>query len=181
VGVAVMLVVLASGAVNLSAGPPWDVGAQLNDPLRGTWDTGRIRFDRVRASLAGGGYTEREIFFFLRQFGYSSAVGWRFDLTFSRNHGVATVIRTGWDPTRTATPIDGEHGRYQLLPNHRVAITSADRRFHKWREVFSYRISGKTIRLRVVGKTDPTRTKTELRLDKCVMYVMTAAPLKKIE
>ena len=176
-----MLVVLAAGAGKLSAGPPWDVGAQLNDPLRGTWDTGRIRFDRVRASLAGGGYSEREIFVFLRQIGYSSAVGWRFDLSFFRNHGVATVIRTGWDPTRTATPIDGEHGRYQLLPNRRLAITSVDPRFHKWREVFSYRITGKTIRLRVVSKTDQTRTKAEVRLDKCVMYLMAAAPLKKLE
>jgi hypothetical protein len=164
----------------VSAGPPWDLGAQQLDPLQGTWDTGRIPFDRVKASLSAGGYNDEEIFFFLRQFGLSDAISWRFDLTFYRDHGVPTVIRTGWDPTRGATPTDGEHARYRLLANNRVAITSVDHRLHKWREVFSYRIEGKKVRLRVVGTSDPTETKAELRLDKRLMYVMTAAPLRKV-
>ena len=79
----------------------------------------------------------------------------------------------------TATPVDGEHTRYRLLPNHRLAITSVDK-FRRYREVYSYRIVGRKLKLRVVSRTDPTKTRADLRLDKRIMYVMAAAPLRKI-
>ncbi len=153
---------------------------QLRDPLLGTWDTGLVSFDRVRAAMTAAGYTEPEIRFFLRDNGLRAATTWRLDLTFTREHGVPTVIRTGWDPALSATPIDGEHARYRLLPRRRIAITSADPKFQKWRELYSYRITGKRLRVKVIGETDPTLTKDELRLDRRGMYAMAAAPLKKI-
>jgi hypothetical protein len=153
---------------------------QSRDPLLGTWDTGRVSFDRVRAAMSAAGYTEPEIRFFLRDNGLRAATTWRLDLTFTREHGVPSVIRTGWDPALSATPVDGEHARYRLLPRRRIAITSADPKFHKWRELYSYRITGKRLRFRVIGETDPTLTKEELRLDRRGMYAMAAAPLKKI-
>lgn len=173
------LLTLVSGAA-ASGGASAAAIAPRADPLAGTWDTGRISFDRVRASLARAGYTGPEIRFFLRDLGIRSAAGWRLDLTFFRQRGAASLIRTGWSPELTATPVDGEHGKYRLLPRHRLAITSADPKFHRWRELYSYRITGRTLRLRVIGETDPTLTRADLRLDMRKMYVMTAAPLKKI-
>jgi hypothetical protein len=177
---AMMLAVLAAGVAGVPARSSGNAGAEVRDPLRGTWDTGRIRFDRVKAALTEGGYTEPEIEVFLRQFGLRSTTSWRFDVTFYRDSGLPSVIRTAWDPARTATPTDGEHGRYRLLPRHRVAITSVDPRFRKSREVFSYRVNGRTLTLHVVGKSDPSLTRTELRLDMRFMYLMAAAPLRKI-
>jgi hypothetical protein len=174
-----LLVVLAGGADDGAATPPWDLGAHTPDPLLGTWDTGRISFDRVTAALRAAGYNEQEISFFQRQYGLKGATSWRFDLTFFRQRGLPTLVRMGWDPTRTATPIDGEHVRYTLLPKHRIAIRSVDK-FRTYREVYSYGISGRKLKLRVVSRTDPTKTKYDLRLDKRVMYVMAAAPLRKI-
>lgn len=169
-----------SGAA--ASGGPSSAGlaARATDSLVGTWDTGRISFDRVRASLDRAGYTEPEIRFFLRDLGIRSAASWRLDLTFFRQRGAAALIRTGWSPEQTATPVDGEHGRYRLLSRHRLAITSADPKFHRWRELYSYRITGKMLRLRVIGETDPTLKKADLRLDMRKMYVMAAAPLEKI-
>lgn len=172
---------LVSGAAAAPGGaPPAGIAARAPDPLLGTWDTGRISFDRVRASLDRAGYTEPEIRFFLRDLGIRSAASWRLDLTFYRQRGAASLIRTGWSPEQTATPVDGEHGRYRLLSRRRLAITSADPKFHSWRELYSYRITGKTLRLRVIGEADPTLKKADLRLDMRKMYVMTAAPFKKI-
>lgn len=170
---------LARGAGDSGATPPWDLGAHARDPLLGTWDTGRISFDRVTAALRAAGYNEQEISFFQRQFGLRSASSWRFDVTFLRQRGLPTLVRMGWDPAITATPIDGEHGRYRLLANHRLAITSVDK-FRRYREVYSYRIVGRKLKLRVVSRTDPTKSKADLRLDKRLMYVMAAAPLRKI-
>jgi hypothetical protein len=174
-----LLVVLARGVGEGGATPSWDLGAHTRDPLLGTWDTGRISFDRVTKALTAAGYNEQEISFFQRQYGLRGATSWRFDLTFYRNRGLPTLVRMGWDPTRTATPIDGEHTRYRLLPNHRLAITSVDT-FRRYREVYSYRIVGRKLKLRVVSRTDPSKTKADLRLDKRVMYVMAAAPLRRI-
>src|SRR5262249_3329979 len=119
---AVITVLLALTAGTASdragAGPEANRGGQIHDPLLGTWDTGRIRFDRVRASLNAAGYTEAEVRTFLGDAGLDNAVTWRFDLTFYREHGVASLIRTGWDPELTAMPSDGEHVRYRLLPKH---------------------------------------------------------------
>jgi hypothetical protein len=174
------LLTLVSGAAASSGAPPAGIAAHAADPLLGTWDTGRISFDRVRASLDHAGYTEPEIRYFLRDLGIRSAASWRLDLTFYRQRGVAALIRTGWSPEQTATPVDGEHGRYRLLSRHRLAITSADPKFNRWRELYSYKITGKTLRLRVIGETDPTLDKADLRLDMRKMYVMAAAALKKI-
>jgi len=174
-----LLVVLARGAAGVGATPPWDLGAHARDPLLGTWDTGRISFDLVTKALAAAGYNEQEISFFQRQYGLRSAASWRFDLTFFRQRGLPTLVRMGWDPAITATPVDGEHTRYRLLPSHRLAITSVDK-FRRYREVYSYRIVGRKLKLRVVSRTDPTKTRADLRLDKRIMYVMAAAPLRKI-
>jgi hypothetical protein len=174
-----LLVVLAHGPDDGAATPPWDLGAHAGDPLLGTWDTGRISFDRVTAALRAADYNEQEISFFQRQYGLRSASSWRFDLTFYRQRGLPTLVRMGWDPMIAATPVDGEHTRYRLLPNHRLAITSVDK-FRRYREVYSYRIVGRKLKLRVVSRTDPTKTKADLRLDKRVMYVMAAAPLRKV-
>jgi hypothetical protein len=179
--VAVVLLVSAGAAAKVSLGAPRaERGHRVTDHLLGTWDTGRISFDRIRASLAAAGYTDPEIWFFMREFGLRGAASWRFDLTFYRQDGVGSVIRTGWDPEASAMPADGEHARYRLLPRHRIAIMSTDPKFHRWREVYSYRVTGRRLRFRVVGETDPTQTRAELRLDKLGMYVMAAAPLKKI-
>jgi hypothetical protein len=181
VAAAVVLFVFAGGAAKVSSGAPREErGHRVRDSLLGTWDTGRISFDRVNASLMAAGYGDAEIRFFLRDFGLRSATSWRFDLTFYRQQGARSLIRTGWDPETSATPTDGEHARYRLLPKHRIAITSADPKFHRWREVYSYRITGRTLNFRVVGETDPTLTRAELRLDRRGMYVMAAAPLKRI-
>jgi hypothetical protein len=179
-GLVAGLAVLAGGAGKVAATPPWDLGAHQRDPLLGSWDTGRIRFDRVIATLSRAGYSDPEIRVFLRQFGLGGAVYWRFDVTFYRDRrGAPSLIRMGWDPTLVATPVDGEHGHYRVLAGRRVAITSADR-FRRYREIFSYSIKGKTLKFRVVAKTDPTLTKDQLRLQKGLMYVMSAAPFKKI-
>jgi hypothetical protein len=174
-----LLVVLACGTADGGATPPWDLGAHARDPLLGTWDTGRISFDRVTKALAAAGYNEQEISFFQRQYGLRSATSWRFDLTFFRQRGLPTLVRMGWDPAIAATPVDGEHTRYRLLPNRRLEITSVDK-FRRYREVYSYRIVGRKLKLRVVGRTDPTKTRADLRLDKRIMYTMAAAPLRKI-
>lgn len=176
----VLLTIVSVAAAASAGAPSAEIAARPADPLMGTWDTGRISFDRVRASLDRAGYTEFEIRYFLRDLGIRSAASWRLDLTFYRQRGAAALIRTGWSPEQTATPVDGEHGRYRLLSRHRLAITSADPKFHKWRELYSYKITGKTLRLRVIGETDPTLNKADLRLDMRKMYVVTAAPLKKI-
>jgi hypothetical protein len=174
-----LLVVLVHGPADGGATPPWDLGAHASDPLLGTWDTGRISFDRVTRALSAAGYNEQEISFFQRQYGLRSASSWRFDLTFYRKRGLPTLVRMGWDPAITATPVDGEHNRYRLLPNHRLALTSVDK-FRRYREVYSYSISGRRLKLRVVSRTDPTKSRADLRLDKRIMYVMAAAPLRKI-
>jgi len=175
-----MLFVFTGATAKVSLGAPREErGHRVRDPLVGTWDTGRISFDRIKASLASAGYTDPEIWFFMRDFGLS-ATSWRFDLTFYRPGGVGSLIRTGWNPETSAMPTDGEHARYRLLPKRRIAITSTDPKFHRWREVYSYRVTGRTVRFRVVGETDPSLTKAQLRLDKRGMYVMAAAPLKKI-
>ncbi len=178
---AVVLFAVAAAAATVSSGAPREErGHRVRDPLLGTWDTGRISFDRIKASLTAAGYTDPEIWFFMRDFGLRGAAGWRFDLTFYHQDGFRSLIRTGWDPETSAMPTDGEHARYRLLPKHRIAIMSTDPKFHRWREVYSYRITGRTLRFRVVGETDPTLTRAELRLDRRGMYVMAGAPLKKV-
>jgi hypothetical protein len=180
VGGAVVLAALAVGAANVSANPPVDAPARLEDPLRGTWDTGRVSMDRVRRVMASHGYTGGEVDQFWRRFSLQRAASWQFNFRFYRKRGVPYVTKTGWNPDRGGQPLNGDSGPYHLLPKQRLSITDAKSSLHQYREVFAYRIVGRTLTLRVVSETDPTLTKKELRLDMLFMYAGAAAPLRRV-
>jgi hypothetical protein len=149
-----------------------------SDPLLGTWDTGPFPIARVRAAAVGAGYTKAEVARFFNDVGMGSAKTVEVRLRFYRYRGLPYVEGTGWDPTK-GKPSGGDHGPYKLLANNRLAITSADPKIHKYRQVYTWRVSGQTLTLRVVGSTDPNLTPARLRLESVSLYFQAAAPFKK--
>ena len=75
-------------------------------------------------------------------------------------------------------PSDGDFGPYHLLSHNRIAITSEDLRKHS-RDVYWYRIEGKTLILHALSETDPSVTPAALRLDSVHRYFFSAAPLHR--
>ena len=90
------------------------------------------------------------------------------------------IIDRYWDPTTGPKPIDDAHGPYELLPKHRIAVTSADPDINKYREVYSYRVDGDRLTMHVVGLTDPSITAKQLRLYRQFLAAETAVPLKRV-
>jgi hypothetical protein len=180
VGGAVVLVALAIGAADVPANPPVDVPARLEDPLRGTWDTGHVSMDRVRRVMMTNGYTMVEVNEFWRRFGLQRAASWQFNFRFYRKRGVPYVTKSGWNPDRGGQPLNGDSGPYHLLPKQRFSITDQKSSTHRYREVYAYRLGRRALTLRVISETDPTLTKKELRLDMLFMYAASAAPLKRV-
>jgi hypothetical protein len=180
VGGAAVLAALAAGAANVPANPPVDVPARISDPLRGTWDTGRISMDRVRRVMAANGYNPVEVDEFWRRFGLQRAASWEFNFRFYRKHGVPYVTKTGWNPDRGGQPLNGDSGPYHVLSKQRFSITDQKSSTHRYREVYAYRFGRRTLTLRVISETDPTLSKKELRLDMLFMYAASAAPLKRL-
>jgi hypothetical protein len=172
---------MAAALVALTAGLG-RADAVARDPLRGHWDTGKLAMRDVRAAVIAAGYTNAEFDGFLRRIGRRNATAWETNLVFYRvvrENDAPYVKITGWDPTRSSMPRDGDHGPYRLLAGGRVAITSADPDENHYRDTYAYRVVGRTLSLRPVSHADPTRTKAVLRLEKILLYVVAAAPFRR--
>jgi hypothetical protein len=166
------------------APPPVEDSSQpsteSSDPLVGEWDSGPVPISKIRSSIVAAGYADADVDKVLRYVDWTDAKRLRFNLKFYREGDRPFVVKTGWDPAAGPMPQDGDHGPYELLPKHRIAITSADPDIHKGREVSSYRVEGDRLTLRVLRLTDPGVTASQRRLDKLVLFASTAAPLRRV-
>jgi hypothetical protein len=175
------ILALAGGGVSAGATDA-STTAGAADPLKGQWDTGKIAMSRVRAAVKAAGYSNADFDGFLKVIGQRTAKSWETNLVFYRvvREGDAPYVKvTGWDPTKSAMPRDGDHGPYKLLSNHRVLITSADPQTNHDRDTYSFRVSGSTLTLRALTHVDPTVSKAEQRLEKILLYVIAAAPFTR--
>ena len=172
-----MIVSPEDGGTSAAAAPK--VVAPAPDPLVGDWDSGPVPMGRIRAAIRAAGYSHDEIAAFLREFGLEDADDYEFRLTFYREGDEPYVVQRGWSPSQGAPPVDGDHGPYRLLPPDRLEITSADPDVNRYRTVFRYRITGKSLRLRVAEATNPDASPEQLRLDNGLLYALAAAPLQR--
>ena len=165
------------------APPPAEDSSQpsteSSDPLVGEWDSGPVPISKVRAAVVVVD-PDAEIEQLLRFVGVAGAKSLEFNRRFYREGGEPFIMDSVWDPSAGPIPTDASHGPYDLRPKHRVAITSADPDSHKYREVYSYRVDGDRLTMRVVKLTDPSITAKQLRLDKQYLAAATAAPLKRV-
>jgi hypothetical protein len=177
--VAVTIAISASGLARVGAAATLQQsGAAARDPLQGEWETAKIPMSRIRSAVRSAGYTSAEIKAFLKEFGLARAPALRFNFTFYRDNGAPFVEQRGWNASH-ALPADSDHGPYRLLPKHRIVITSAEPKIHKYRIVFSYTVRHKVLRLRLVSSTNPGLTKKRLRLENCWLYAQVAASFRK--
>jgi hypothetical protein len=117
-----------------------------SDPLLGTWDTGPIPVQKLRAALLSAGYTNANVTKMFHELGIVKAQEFR--LRFYRQGGAPFQLGNGWDPSQQRPgPNDGDHGPYKLLPNHRFVVSGVDPPTDKNRAVFSYSVTGKILRL----------------------------------
>jgi hypothetical protein len=148
------------------------------DPLFGTWDTGPIPVQKVRAALRSAGYSNAKITKMFHDFGIAKAQESR--LVFYRQGGAPFQLAQGWDPSKQPRPSDGNHGPYKLLPNHRFVVSGVDPPTDKNRLVFSYSVTGKILRLRLVSLTEPAFSAAALAFDRMAIRSQVAFPYRKI-
>jgi hypothetical protein len=153
--------------------------AEPSDPLVGEWDSGPVPISKVRAAVVAAD-ADADLDQLLRFIGVAGAKSLEFNRVFYREGDLPFIMDTVWDPTAGPKPTDASHGPYELLPKHRVAVTSADADIHKYREVYSYGVDGDRLTMRVVRLTDPSVTAKELRLGKQFLAAETAVPLKRV-
>jgi hypothetical protein len=151
--------------------------APVRDPLRGTWDSGQISVARIRTALEAAGYSDIEIEKYRQATGQGSITSLEFHFKFYRPNGRPVVVMYGFDPGQSWT-LRWQPRRYKLLSNHRVEMTSVDAAVRS-RYVFSYRVTGQTLVLRVITSTDPRFSKERVRFERQGLYEVTAAPFKK--
>jgi hypothetical protein len=149
-----------------------------SDPLVGKWDTGPIPAEKIRSALRAAGYSDARITKQFREFGIVKAQEFR--LVFYREHGAPFQLGQGWDPSKQSRPSDGDHGPYKLLPDHRFVVSGVDPPTDKNRAVFSYAITGKTLRLRLVSLTEPGFSATAVAFDRMATRALVAFSYHKI-
>jgi hypothetical protein len=145
--------------------------AAPKDPLKGKWLAAPVTITRLRALLLGAGYSPNEITQYIDASGRNSPLlkSFQYHLTFYRSNGRPLVIVWGNETAANRWNVHYDPRRYTLLPNHRVAFT-----WEKSRWVFSYRVKAKTLSLRAVTSTDPTKTPAEVRLGRQLLYEIAA-------
>lgn len=148
------------------------------DPLVGTWDTGPIPVQKLRAALRSAGYSSAKITRMFHDFGIAKAQESR--LVFYRQGGAPFRLGQGWDPSKQSRPSGGDHGPYKLLPNHRFVVSGVDPPTDKNRAVFSYSVTGKILRLRLVSLTEPAFSAADIAFDRMAIRSQVAFPFRKI-
>jgi hypothetical protein len=152
---------------------------RATDPLVGTWDTGPIPVQKLRAALRSAGYTNANVTKMFHEFGIVKAQEFR--LRFYRQGGAPFQLGNGWDPSQQQPgPNDGDHGPYKLLPNHRFVVSGVDPPTDKNRAVFSYSVTGKILRLRLVSLSEPAFSAAEVAFDRMAHRAQVAFPFRKI-
>jgi hypothetical protein len=154
------------------------IAGTASDPVRGTWDTGRIPASKLRAALRSAGYSNADVTKLFHEFGIVKAQESR--LVFYREGGVPFRLGQGWDPSKQARPTGGDHGPYKLLPNHRFVVSGVDPPTDKNRAVFSYKVTGKTLRLRLVSLSEPAFSAADVAFDRMAIRSQVAFPYRKI-
>lgn len=179
------LVVVALTSV-VSVGVPGTSAAAAPDPLVGTWDTGPIPIRKIRAVLVAARYKNSRITSFFKEFGVTKAM--EFKIAFYREKGVPFSYKKFWDPSQGAEPDDADHGPYRLLPNHRYVVRGVTPPTDRIREVFSYKVTGKRLKLTLVSNSQPpdgpigsSGFRFDLVRDMMVLRVQEAFPYKKVD
>jgi hypothetical protein len=133
---------------------------------------------KLRAAVRSAGYSSAKITKMFHDFGVAKASEFR--LVFYRQGGAPFQLGQGWDPSKQPGPSDGDHGPYKLLPNHRFVVSGVDPPTDKNRAVFSYSVTGKILRLRLVSLTEPAFSPAELAFDRMAARAQVAFPYRKI-
>jgi hypothetical protein len=153
--------------------------AEPSDPLVGEWDSGPLPISKITAAVVARD-ADADVHQLLRFIDLAGAKSLEFNRRFYREGDLPFIMDTVWDPTAGPKPNDAAHGPYELLPKNRIAVTSADPGIHKYREVYSYRVDGDRLTMRMVGLTDPSITAKQLRLYRQFLFAETAVPLKRV-
>ena len=169
---------VATVAAALFVGTAGAASHAAKDPLRGKWDSATITITRIRALLLGVGYSPNEIDDYVKLSGRNSPLlkTFQWHLVFYRSNGRPFVLVWGQETKANYWNAHYDPRRYTLLPNHRVAFTWA-----KSRWVFSYRVNGKTLSLREVTSTDPSKPAAQVRLDRELLFEIAAMPFHKMK
>jgi hypothetical protein len=148
------------------------------DPLVGTWDTGPVAASTLTNGLTADGYTSTQIKTLFQKFGIKGQFEWRLD--FYRQGTKPFQLQVGWDPTgHPNAPGGGDHGPYQLLANHRFVVSGADPPTNRNRALWSYRLGGKMLHLRLVHLSEPAFSATAVVWDRMIDRAMAVAPFTK--
>jgi hypothetical protein len=170
----VLLVMALTSGVAVSG--PTKTSAAASDPLVGTWDTGPITIRKLRTALAATGYTRANMTAFFKQFGITNA--YEFKRVFYREGAAPFLWYKGWDPSKGDEPSDNSHGPYTLLPNRRFVSRGVDPPSDRIREVYSYTVTGKRLKLKLVGLTEPASF--DLFSDRMWLRASAAFPYKRV-
>ena len=106
--------------------------------------------------------------------GFTKAKNIRFSFTFHAQGSSRYALQKFWDASKRP-PSEGDDGPYKLLAGQKVAIASAHPEDRPWREVFSYRVAGRQLKLHFLSATNPKETAKELRFDKVVQTAAASA------
>jgi hypothetical protein len=153
-------------------------GNPRTDALVGTWNSGPVAMVRIRSRLLDAGYDAREIRDFLRFFDLEEATALESELSFYREVGEPFWAHRFWDAA-VERPDDADHGPYEVIRGDRVVLTSADPEVNKYRYVFSYRVRGDELQLRVVSLENPGITPAQFRREGPLFHALAAARLQR--
>jgi hypothetical protein len=163
---------------------PQRLPARTADPLVGTWDTAPIPLASIRAGLTAHGYAADSIdkLFHTLLIHNQISKSIKYEIRFYRDNGVPFQIVIYWDPATHPRPsyAGADHGPYKLLPGRRAAFRGTDPPTNTWITTYSYRATGKTLRLKFASLVEPGLSENQRRADQKQKIALAIAPYKKV-
>lgn len=168
----------SSDSESSEASPRTTTTTASSDPLPGTWDTGPVPLRKLRAGLRADGYSNAKITALFKQFGWSKAA--EFKIVFYREGATPFLAKKAWDPSKDTEPRDADHGPYTRRPNDRFVTRGVDPPTDRFRERYSYQVTGDHLTLHIDSLSEPGVSHADRVVDLMLLRASSVPTYKRV-